>query len=213
MLILPTYPQVRNTDRDLELPVFFEFLERTKFQLKSALDIGAHYSAEYYAERLRSYVALYDALDPIDDPLVHPFVDHFFVADAEQAELGKYDLVNCLSTIEHVGQYPEADENYIFKRQRMFVKMLVAAQKYFWISFPVGLPHRIPGEMAIVGAVELETWKALTRPFKVTEGYFWSEGPQAGQPWRPASRDFVMGQPYLENLGNRAICVLEIWKE
>jgi len=212
MLNWSRFPQIRKTDRDLELPVFFEFLERTKHQNKSALDVGAHHSADYYAERLRSYVGLYDALDPRDDPAVHPFVDHFYVADAEKTDLGLYDLVVCLSTIEHVGQYPIVDPDYIQKRQRMFVKMLAAAQKYFWISFPVGLPHRVPGEMAIVGESELDIWLALTRPFAVTQGYYWSEGPQAGYPWRTSYREAVMNQPYRDDLGTRAVCILEIWK-
>ncbi len=155
MLIQQEYTIDRRTDRDLELPILYEFLERTKGTIGSVIDVGAHYSAQYYADRMRLYVDFYDALDPNPDPAVSKIADRFFVEDAEEHDFDRYDLVLCLSVSEHVGQYPMTAVDYKAKRRKVFEKMLAAADKFFWISFPVGQAHRIPGEMAIVDGAEL----------------------------------------------------------
>lgn len=212
MLIKPVYDIVRKTDRDLELPVFAEFLERTKQTIGSAIDVGAHHSAGYYAPLLRTYVDFYDALDPNDDPLVHPFVDRFLVADAETHSFDPYDLVLCLSTIEHVGIYPVKAVDYKVKRRKIVEKMIKAAQKYLWISFPVGLPFVDPGQMAIVDGAELDDWLELMRYCQVTAGFFRSQGPQAGFPWGACNREDIIDLPYQEHLGTCGLCVLEVRK-
>jgi hypothetical protein len=212
MLILNDYPIEKRTDRDLELPVFYEFLERTKGTIGSVLDVGAHHSADYYASRLRTYVDRYVALDPRDDPAVHEFSDDFIVGDAETIELPKSDLVVCLSTIEHIGQYPIEVVDYKVKRRTVVMRMIDAAEKYLWLSFPVGLGHRIPGEMAIVDGAELNDWLVIMRYCQVTYGFFQSDGPQAGYPWHACNREDVIDKPYIDSLGNCAICVLEVKK-
>jgi hypothetical protein len=212
MLLLDHYPQERYTDRDLELPVLYEFLERTKGQIQSVMDVGAHFSAGYYAPTLRKYATFYDALDPNYDQKVEEIADRFIEADATKYDFDEYDLVLCLSTIEHVGQYPFKYEDYKKARLELFKKLIAAAGKYLWISFPVGVECVIPGEMAIVGSQELDGWLELLKPYQVTEGYFFSNGPQAGYPWRKAVREECINHPYEEKLGTQALCVLEVKK-
>jgi hypothetical protein len=212
MLLLDRYPQERYTDRDLELPVFYEFLERTKGEIGSVIDVGAHFSAGYYAPTLRKYATFYDALDPNYDQKVEEIADRFIEADALNYEFDEYDLVLCLSTIEHVGQYPFKYEDYKKARLELFKKLIAAAGKYLWISFPVGQEIVIPNEMALVGSQELDQWLELTKPYQTTVGYFFSPGPQAGYPWRKATREECVYHPYEEKLGTQALCVLEVKK-
>ena len=212
MLTLTEYPIERKTDRDLELPVLYEFLDRTEGTIGSVIDVGAHYSTWYYAERLRTYVDLYDALDPNMDKDVAKIADDFFVEDAETHWFNTYDLVLCLSTIEHVGMYPIKAVDYKVKRRKIIEKMLKSAQKYLWLSFPVGLAHIIPGEMAIVTREELDDWLSLMQNYQVTIGFFHSDGPQAGFPWKTCEKEDVINSPYLDHLGTRGICILEVRK-
>ena len=212
MLLLDRYPQERYTDRDLELPVLYDFLERTKGEIGSVIDVGAHYSFGYYAPTLRKYVTFYDALDPNYDSKVEEIADRFIQEDATKYEFDEYDLVLCLSTIEHVGQYPFKYPDCKIARGDLFKKMLTAAGKYLWISFPVGQECVIPGEMAIIGSQELDQWLELVKPYQTTVGYFFSNGPQAGYPWRKATREECINHPYEEKLGTQALCILEVKK-
>jgi hypothetical protein len=212
MLLLDHYPQERYTDRDLELPVLYEFLERKKDEIQSVIDVGAHHSEGYYAKTLRKYVTFYDALDPTYDSKVDEIVDRFIEADALEYEFDEYDLVLCLSTIEHVGQYPIKYPDYKEARLTLFKKLLAASGKYLWISFPVGVECVIPGEMALVGSQELDQWLELVKPYHMTPGFFYSNGPQAGYPWRKATREECVNHPYEEKLGTQALCILEISK-
>jgi hypothetical protein len=212
MLIREQYNIERKTDRDLELPVLFEFLERTKGTIASCIDVGAHYSKRYYAEHMRLYVDFYDALDPNIDDEVVPIVDRFLQEDAETHDFDQYDLVMCLSTIEHVGMYPVKAVDYKVKRRNIIEKLIKAADKYLWISFPVGAPYIDPGEMAIVDRGELDDWMQLMRFCKVTAGFFKSEGPQAGFPWKACSMEDIIDKPYVKSLGTCGLCVLEVQK-
>jgi len=212
MLLLDRYPQERYTDRDLELPVFYEFLEREKDHIQSVMDVGGHFSAGYYAPTLRKYATFYDVLDPNYDQKVDAIADRFIEADATKYDFDEYDLVLCLSTIEHVGQYPVKYEDYKKARLDLFQKLLKAAGKYLWISFPVGQERVISGEMAIVSPLELDQWLELTKPYQTTVGYFFSPGPQAGYPWRKAEREECIHHRYEDKLGNQTICILEVKK-
>jgi hypothetical protein len=206
------FPIVRRTDRDLELPAFSEFLERTTGKIQSVLDIGAHYSAGYYALELRNYVKKYIALDPNFDGEVAEIVDEFIQKNALEIELPQTDLVMCLSTIEHVGHYPIKYYDFMDKRLELFYKMLNAAQKYFWISFPLSKFHTIENEMTPITPDELTDFLKAVENYKVTQGYFWSEGPQAGHPWTKSSKEKLINEDYIDSLGNRGICILEIEK-
>jgi len=212
MINWQTFPILKRTDRDCELPVFFDFLERTRGKINSALDIGAHYSASYYASRLRTYVKTYTALDPTMDIEVAKIADEFLVLDACKATLSPHDLVLCLSVIEHVGHYPFVFQDFQDKRRDLLIKMLNAAEKYLWISFPVSRFHTIKGEMTPVTPEELEEFLKLAGRYKVTEGYFWSEGPQAGHPWTKSTREKLINEDYIDSVGNRGICILEVEK-
>lgn len=212
MLDLDTYPIDKKIDRDVELPNLFDFLSKVKDEIDSAIDVGAQFSANYYAQHLRLYVSKYWALDPTPDPEVEKIVDKYIQKDAFYFNFPPFDLVLCVSTLEHVGQYPIKYKDYKERRFKIFQKMLGSAQKYLWLSIPVGRDHICPGQMAIFGFEELKKMAALLKPFKTKIGYFWSEGPQAGHPWTKSTFDRVIDQPYIDSLGNRGICIMEVEK-
>ena len=209
MLKINEYPIGFGTDRDCEIPNFLEFLKYYKGRYESLLDVGAHYSANTYGPDVRKLVKKYTAFDPQFDQKVADLCDDFIVGDAVVDPLPAHDVVVCLSTLEHVGQYPIVYPDYIEKRHVMFKKILEAAKKYFWLSVPVGLPHLIEKEMAIFGEQEFERMEKTMEPYITDFGFFFSEGPQAGHPWRPIGRKEVFNKPYIDSLGNRGLCVIE----
>jgi hypothetical protein len=98
------------------------------------------------------------------------------------------------------------------ERGELFYKMLKAAQKYFWISFPLSKFHTIENEMTPITPGELELFLKLTEGYKKTVGYFWSEGPQAGYPWQTSTKEKLINEDYIDSLGNRGICIMEVEK-
>jgi hypothetical protein len=212
MLKLKEFPIIRRTDRDMEIPVLVDFLERFNGKYQSVIDVGAHYTAGYYADEIRKRAKKYHALDPGFDFAVAKIADRFIEADAVHYDFAKYDMVVCCSTIEHVGQYPYRYKDDLKMRKILFKKMLNSAQKYFWISFPVGLEYIDDGEMRIITKEELESWEELIKPYKYEIGFYFSGGPQAGHPWLPNSREKCLNTPYNVRLGTQSLCVIELQK-
>jgi len=212
LLKLDHFPIVRRTDRDMEIPVLCDFLEKHSPFIKSVLDVGAHYTANYYANEIRKIAQVYHALDPLIDPDVEKIVDKFIVEDATKFKYPKYDLVTCVSVIEHVGQYPFKYDNALDMRLKMFVKMLTAAKKYFFISFPVGLEYVDPGEMSIVTESEFKMWLSFVKPYKHEVAFYYSEGPQAGHPWTLSNKEKCLNIAYNKRLGTQSLCVIAVEK-
>jgi len=209
MLKLKEYPMVRKTDRDLEIPNLLEFARYYKDHYISVLDVGAHCSAKYYAKEIRKLAEWYVAVDPQEDKETEKIVDEYYQMDVVKNELQPADFVICCSTIEHVGSYPVVYNDIPKARLVVLLHILQAAKKYFWLSFPVGLEHVCPGQMSLITEKELEEWEKLMTGCLTEKGYFWSDGPQAGYPWKPVDRKTAFSQQYDERLGNRAICIIE----
>ncbi len=212
MLKLKSYPVSIKGDRDVELPVFLEFVKRVGGKINSVLDVGCQFSSHYYAHDLRKVVGVYHGLDPIPDPDVEKIVDNYIHADACGYNFALYDLVVCLSVLEHFGHYPIKFKDFKDKRFAVFKSMLLSARKYLWFSIPVGQEFTDPGQMTIFDKEEFKNYQEELKPFKTTYGYFWSEGPQASHPWTTSTYDKVFNEPYSIPLGNRGICVVEVEK-
>jgi hypothetical protein len=212
MLTVTQYPLNRQTDRDLEIPNIIAFARENKLKYESLLDVGAHYSAGYYANELRLFAKKYHGLDPGFDEAVSRIVDKFHTADFLEWQGEQYDFVLCCSTIEHVGMYPIVYKDREGIRDVFFKKLLATTKKYLWISFPVGQRYEAPGEMSIIPGEQCDRWLDLVKEYKVTSGFFHSEGAQAGFPWELSTKERCYAQPYVESLGTQSVCILEIEK-
>ena len=206
------FPVKMKTDRDCELVLFLEFLR--SHPVESLLDIGAHYSVyNNYAQEVRALVKRYDGIDIIDDPEVKQVLDNFYVGNAITYPLKQYDMVACISTIEHSGVSTYKVDDIQKEQERLFMRCLELTNKYMWISFPTGLPYVYPNELSIITEKQLKRWEILTSNFKVKERFFYSQGPQAGHPWYEHNkREFATIVPYVDYVGNCSIAVLEIEK-
>ena len=208
------FPVKLGVDRDCEIPLLMEFLQ-DKVPIGSLLDVGAHSSAssEKYGEEVRKLVKLYDGIDILFDAEATRVLDNYHVGDATKYPLERHETVICVSSIEHAGvsTYKAADS--YGERDKLFARCLELAEKYLWISFPVGLEYTYPNELSIIPDKQLKHWEDMVSDYKVTERFIYSQGPQAKHPWYEHNkREFAVRVPYVDYIGNQSICVLEVQK-
>ena len=125
----------------------------------------------------------------------------------------KYDVVICVSTIEHAGVSTYKATDVIIEQNKLFIKCLELAKKYVWVSVPVGQPYVYPNELSIITKRQLTHWENMVSNFKVKQYYLHNQGPQAGHPWyQHNKREVAVNSQYIDYIGNCNICVFEIEK-
>lgn len=209
------FPINLKTDRDCEIPLVLEYVQN--HPVDSLLDVGAHYSVyNHYASELRKLAKRYDGIDIIEDIEAKKILDNFYVGNAIDHPLEQYDMVLCISTIEHAGVSTYKKENIKEEQFRLFSRCLELTKKYMWISFPTGLQYVYPNELSIITEDQLISWETLIKDSgcKLKERFFHNQsGPQAGTPWREhTKREAACKQQYWDYIGNQTICVMEIEK-
>lgn len=218
MNILREFPYKWGTDRDCEFPVLVEFVKSKVGQFESLLDVGAWYSHHTYLDVIRPLAPRYDAIDIRDDPLVRAKADNYYVGNVighPISDEDSYDMVICVSTVEHAGISTYKSPDYDFDQNFVFLSCVQAARKFLWISFPVGLPHFYPGEWAIIHREKLNAWEKLLRrrEYKFKERFFYTEWAQMKKPWKEHDdREFALTRPYVDSVGTQSVCVLEVEK-
>lgn len=210
------FPVVKKTDRDCELVLLKEYVE-SKTPIESLLDVGSHFSTyNGYAPMLRKHAKLYDGIDIIDDTDASIILDHFFVGNAITYPLEQYDMVACISTIEHAGVSTYKREDIQGEQNALFKRCLELTKKYMWISFPTGLPYIYPNELSIITEDQLTLWEKMVKDagFKLKERFLHNQsGPQFNSPWREhKKREASCKQMYWDYCGNMSITVMEIEK-
>lgn len=205
----------RYTDRDCEVPVLYEWCEKIA-PIESLLDIGAHYSASTYAAYIRKIAKKYDAIDIQDDSNVREIVDNYFIGNVNDYDFPQlYDVVICVSTIEHAG-LSTYKANYKTERMNLFRKCLMLSKKHVWISFPVGQPFINPDEFANVTKYEFDEFENICKKsgWAFTERFFYTQGIPIGLPWREhKKREVALMIPVIEFIGGQSLCTMEIKKE
>lgn len=207
------FPVIRMTDRDVEIPVLLEFIHKI-FPIDSLLDIGCHGTHNYYANELRKFVNHYDGVDILPDSETAKILDHYIVGNAlEFPYTRQFDTVVCLSAIEHSGVSTYKKTNIQEEQNQLFKQCLDLARKHLWISFHIGQEYVYPDEFSTITGEQLELWEKLTQDYKVTERFFYNQGPQAKHPWyEHAKRDVAVRIPYIDYIGNQSVAILEIDK-
>jgi len=197
-------------DRDVEIPVLTEFIERIS-PIDSLLDVGAREC--FYADMIRPHVKRYDGIDILLDEKVEKKLDSYYVGNVNNFSLPmKYDVVICVSVIEHAGVSTYKGD-HVKEQFRMFERCLDLANRYVWISFPIGQEYVYPDELSIITRGMFDMWEKFTEDYKVTKRFFYTQGAQAKHPWREHTKEEVMFKiPYIDFIGNQTVAVLEIDK-
>lgn len=208
------FPVVHKTDRDCEAPLVQEFIE-ARCPMRTLLDIGAHYSGETYATKLDFWLDRYDGIDiQPPDSATESVLDHYYIGNANtfKFDLPQYDVVICVSTIEHSGVSTYKGDPLV-ERNELFKRCLALSRKHLFISFPIGQEYTMPDQLSVITDEQLVFWETCVSRFNVKKRFFYSQGTQAGHPWREhTKRDVAVRIPFLDFIGAQSICVLEIDK-
>jgi hypothetical protein len=205
-----TFEVNTKTDRDVEIPLVIEFVQKHKPQ--SVLDVGAHSSYCYYARAIRPLVERYVGVDIIKCPDTIGLLDDYLIGNANEMELPEVETVLCISTLEHaaISTYEGDHEKEMLK---LFKTCLRYATKNVLVTFPVGPPYTYPGELSIVTKDQVRRFRMMCKGMEVRERFFLSQGPQASHPWQEhTNRDLAFSIPYVSTWGNQSICAMEIIK-
>ena len=207
------FPVVLKTDRDCEMPLVVEFIS-ARAPVQSLLDVGAHWSGHHYANSIRGFVGDYVGIDiQPPDSITGKILNTYHTGNVNDFPFNRlFDAVICVSTIEHAG-VSTYKADYVKERMALFHKCIRLARKHVWISFPVGQEYMEPGQLAIITEDHLAAFESMTKDFKVKKRFIYSQGPQAGHPWREhGKREVAVRIPYISTNGNQSICAIEIDK-
>lgn len=212
--ILREFPVVLRTNRDCENPSVIEFV-KSHPDIESLIDVGAHNSWANYAPEIRKLVKRYYAVDILDDPETKKIVDSYYIGNANEIHFGQqiYDCVISVSVFEHCGisTYTADHKSEVIK---LFETCLMLSKKYVWISCDIGLEDYVTEGQHC--PITLPLWNKMlhiAKNHKVTERFFYSQGPQAGHMWlEHAKKEVAFKIPYISYIGNQSIGVLEIEK-
>lgn len=202
------FPVVTKTDRDVEVPLLIEYIYKIKPE--SLLDVGAHWSHAYYAKLIRPFIKRYDAVDILSDPETEKIVDTYYVGNAITLPLKSYDMVICVSTLEHAG-LSTYTANHEEEVPKLFYQCFLLAKKYLWFSFPVGQKYFNPTEMAPITGDQIEGFENILEAnnCKYEERFFYNKSVTDGFPWQEhTKRDVALKIPYIDCVGTQSLCVI-----
>lgn len=206
-------PIKTKTDRDAEVPALIEFLKELK--PNSLLDVGAHHTHAYYAPEVREMVGYYDGVDILKDDKTADILDNYFVGNVIELPTDRvYDVVTCVSTIEHAG-LSTYEGVPVDERKALFEKLLLFAGDGAFLSFPAGRGEVVEGQMQTIPRIEYQEYCRLANEagFGVETRFFYTQGAQAGHPWREHKDDLLaFNVPYVDFIGNQSICVMQLEK-
>ena len=210
----------KKCDRDCEVPNLIDYI-KSRAPVKFLLDVGCAYSHLSYAKKIRDFIVGYHGVDVMPCPETEKIIDYYRVGNATDQifYFEKYDLVICVSVIEHAGL---STYSAFFRRERyrLFERLLDLAQKGIWISFPVGLEYIVCNEQGHpdfcpITREDLEYFEGLAeeKGWKFKERFFYNQGPQAGFNWyEHQDRDLALKIPYIDFVGNQSNCIMELSK-
>ena len=196
-------------ERDLEHPALIDFI-KSHPDIKTALDVGAHYSWYEYAQEVKTLIPNYDGVDILPDPKTEAIIDKYWQKNVLDMD-GKYDLVFCISSIEHSGISTYKSDNYRAERMRVFQKIVDLSKKYIFITFPFGQEALHEGEFANVTKEDLTNFINMVHPGKYETHFYFSESPFVDKiPYTEVDLEFASNVEYKRELGTRCVCFLSI---
>lgn len=207
-------------ERDVEVPAFVSFIRSMLTadpRITSLLDVGAHYSYATYAPKIRELLASrkYVACDILNDPDTAKIVDNYIVGNVTELTMTRFDLVSCISVIEHCGITTYKKDDIELEQLSVFKHMADLSQKGLYLTFPYGMPGIFPNQYS---NIHLEMLDKFCEYWRVTKGpdatvdlqFFYNEFSPQGKPWKELSKDDASTIPLRADLGLvQCVCIFE----
>lgn len=201
---------IYNSERDVEIPALFNFLETHAKEIESVLDVGC-YGSQYLKE-LQKYKFIVDGIDISFGETEKQFLANYFTGNIVDYSSSKYDLVICLSTLEHSGIEQYQVKNWLNERYFVIEKISSLATKFIFLTFPYGIAGGHPNFFENVTREQLDKFKEIFGDVNFSLKFFVNSFPQSGQGWLEISQSEADKEEYDPTKGVQSVCVLEIKK-
>lgn len=182
MYNLPTF----GNERDLEIPLLCQFLQKLDGAQKSVLDVGAAQAAYYDA--IAPYVGPWHGIDLLPRPEGIPAGWHYQKGDFLYDETPMADLVYSVSTVEHVGVEYVPNPLYL-ELQVEFIRSIVNhAREAAFITLPYGEGILVAGRYYLCGRSQMDLYLDVLRDEYVNLKFFYNPNPRDPAGWREVSQ-------------------------
>lgn len=203
-----------NNERDAEVPFLLAVAKRVK--PSTLLDVGANYTHYYYAKELKKLVGKYVAVDKLFCDETAKVVDEYRVGTL--SSLGtkdKYDLVTCISVLEHVGIEEKSAAARLLARKDFFLNLLDLATKEVLVTFPYGDEFLLEDSYENITSLELTDLIGLAKKkgFSSVWSYYATTSDSTDQEmiWKNVDEKHV---PFDKNKGSiHCVCMLSLIKD
>jgi hypothetical protein len=203
-------------ERDVEIPRLLNFVDEHSQNIKTILDVGCYGSQ--YLKQLKEKGKIVDGID------VHfgetklgrekEFLRNYFVGNAvTYSPLGKYDLVICLSTLEHAGINGYIVKDFIAEQNSLFKKLIDASKRFIYVTFPyASTPSLQEGQCVNMTRDRLDTfWKAIPPTAdEIDLGFYFIEAIHVVSGWTEIPQDIADKVEYDPAEGCRCVCILKV---
>lgn len=214
-MILPA--AVFRNERDVEVPLFLDFLERHKPQ--SLVDVGAFYTHATYARAARKLIpGTYIGVDPRICDKTEEIVDGWGNYEYSRETRLFLECVSCISTLEHVGAESSVAAERESQQLSLATAILNDARKCAFLSFPFGREGWVKDSYSNI-TVELLArilLEAERRGFTTSATFYRSSTPTDGG-WEEIDSETASLEPFdLPSapgfVGCHCVCILGCWK-
>jgi len=199
-----------HNERDVEIPLLLQWLDRNDARYASVLDVGCSQSA--YLPEVRKLVGCLHGIDLLEDEKVRSYLDEFMVENFLYADLPYYDLVYSISTIEHVGVEYLPSKLYRNLQLDFFSKLLETAKYGVFLTFPYGEDDLFSGFYYNGNRKLLDDYLKIAKGFKVGLKFISTPDPKNPEGWREIPQELADKATNELSGGVNTICVLEVYK-
>lgn len=195
---------VYHNERDVEIPHLFRFVDSHTEDITTILDIGCFDSQ--YLKGLKERRKTVDGIDIRPGEREKEFLRNYFVGNAVSYPLGQYDLVVCLSTLEHAGVEYRVDD-FAEEQNSLFRKVVDASKRFMYVTFPYGSPAVHEAHFANVTRNRLDRFLGVIPDAVCKRSFYFTCSREVYQQIAQEEADSVQYDP---TKGVRCVCILEV---
>jgi len=200
------------SERNIEVPQLLNFVDAHSKEITTILDVGC-YGSQYLKE-LKERGKIVDGIDIKPGTVEKEFLQNYFVGNAVTYPLGQYDLVICLSTLEHAGIMPGYRvTDFVEEQNILFKKVVDASKRFIYVTFPyASTPAFQEGQSVNMTRNRLDEFLKAAPKDACKMRFYFNEVVYAISGWTEISQDDADKIQYDPCKGARCVCILEAIK-
>ena len=197
------------SERDIEVPQLLNFVDAYSKEITTVLDVGC-YGSQYLKE-LQKRGKIVDGIDITPGTIEKEVLQNYFVGNAVTYPLGKYDLVICLSTLEHAGIKGYRVNDFVKEQNFLFKKVVDASKRFIYVTFPyASTPSLQEGQAVNMTRNRLDEFLKLVPNASYDLRFFFNAVVHDVLGWAEIPHELADTIPYAPEKGCRCVCILEV---